>query len=77
MLTAAPGDEPVTGSDLLGRELSPEEAKKMSAFWEENIRAVLGLFRDELAHIEAGTYKARRKRDTKKRKSDTGCDAVP
>ncbi len=31
----------------------------MSAFWEENIRAVIGLFRAELADIEAGVYKAR------------------
>ena len=29
----------------------------MSAFWEENIRAVLGVFRTEMGHIEAGTYK--------------------
>ena len=29
----------------------------MSTFWEENVRAVLGLFRKELGHIEAGTYK--------------------
>jgi hypothetical protein len=88
VLTSAPGDEPLTGSDLLGRPLSAEESKKMrhacdalrcaaplalrfalcsltwhramrvrSAFWEENIRAVISLFRAELAHVEAGTYK--------------------
>jgi hypothetical protein len=57
VLTAAPGAEPLTGSDLLGRPLSGPEAEKMSAFWEENLRAVIGLFRDEMANIEAGVYK--------------------
>jgi hypothetical protein len=31
VLTSAPGDEPLTGSDLLGRQLSPEESKKARA----------------------------------------------
>ena len=29
----------------------------MSAFWEENLRAVLNLFREEMNNIEAGVYK--------------------
>ena len=57
VLTAAPGAEPLTGSDLLGRPLSGPEAEKMSAFWEENLRAVLNLFRAEMDAIEAGVYK--------------------
>ena len=57
VLTAAPGAEPLTGSDLLGRPLSGPEAAKMSAFWEENLRAVLNLFRAEMDAIEAGVYK--------------------
>ncbi len=63
VLTSSGDSAPVTGSDLLGRPLSAEESVRMSAFWQENIQAVLGVFRAELAHLEAGTYKARTKRN--------------
>lgn len=58
VLTAPPGQEPsLTGSDLLGRPLEGPEAAKMSAFWDENLRAVLKLFREEMDAVEAGVYK--------------------
>ena len=52
-----PGLATVTTRDLLGRELSADEAARVTQFWDENIAAVLGLFRQELAHLEAGDYK--------------------
>jgi hypothetical protein len=39
VLTSAPGDEPLTGSDLLGRQLSPEESKKARANANANAHA--------------------------------------
>jgi hypothetical protein len=47
----------LTTRDLLGRQLSEEEAQRVSLFWDENINAILSLYRTELEHLEAGSYK--------------------
>ena len=47
----------LTTRDLLGRQLSEEEAQRVNLFWDENINAILSLYRAELEHLEAGSYK--------------------
>ena len=40
-----------------GRSLSDAEAAEVSQFLEQHLTCIVNLFRDELAHLEAGTYK--------------------